>query len=297
MKGFKLTKDEFIEKSKKIHDKKYDYSLVNYINVKNKVKIICQKHGVFEQIPSSHLRGSGCSKCTGNNKKTVYIFIKNSKLIHKNKYDYSLVDYTNVKNKVKIICQKHGVFEQTPNKHLLGSGCQKCEWDNRKLSIDNFLNKSKEIHENKYDYSLINYINSHTKVKIICQKHGLFEQIPNSHLNGSGCPKCKESKGEKKIREYLTQNNIIFESQKKFEKCKNKFCLRFDFYIPTKNLCIEYNGKQHYKTNEHFGGEKSLIEVKRNDEIKKLFCEDNNVNFLIIKFNENVESKLKKYVI
>ena len=154
----KLTNEEFIKVANNIHNNKYDYSLVNYINAKTKVKIICLVHGVFEQTPNNHTSISnknGCPVCK-NEKNLLKDFIKKSNIIHHNKYDYSLIDYKNIRTKIKIICPIHGQFEQTPNNHLnLKQGCAKC----RKLNNDIFINKSKEIHGNKYDYSLVDYTN------------------------------------------------------------------------------------------------------------------------------------------
>ena len=107
----KLTNEEFIKRSKKIHKEKYNYSLVNYIDNTTKVKIICEEHGVFEQKPIYHMNGSGCPKCCRNYKLTKEEFINRSKNIYGNLYDYSLVNFKNVSTKVKIICKKHGIFE------------------------------------------------------------------------------------------------------------------------------------------------------------------------------------------
>jgi hypothetical protein len=116
-------------------------------------------------------------------KRNTKQFIEDVKKVHSTKYDYSLVKYINNRTKVKIICPEHGIFEQRPYSHISGQGCPKCG-GTFKFTINDFIIKSKEIHGNKYDYSLVDYINTHTKVKIICKKHGIFEQQPNSHLNG-----------------------------------------------------------------------------------------------------------------
>ena len=130
--------------------------------------------------------------------KTTEQFIIDAKKIHNNKYDYSLVDYINNKSKVKIICPTHGEFEQIPYSHLRGSGCPKCKGDKQRIlcqsNKEEFTNKADKIHSNKYDYSLVDYKNAHTKVKIICPIHGEFEQKPTHHLSGKGCPKCKGDK-------------------------------------------------------------------------------------------------------
>lgn len=206
--------DKFIKKANKTHNNKYDYSLVKYINNKTKVKIICPKHGIFEQTPSAHLQKRGCKKCsTENQSYSKNEFIKRSNKIHKNKFDYSLVDIH--KDKIKIICPIHGVFEQNIYLHLRGYGCKKCSDDSKKSNKDKFVKKSKKIHSNKYDYSLVEYINNRIKVKIICPKHGVFEQKPISHINKQGFPICNESKGEKEISIILEKYNIKHIREKK----------------------------------------------------------------------------------
>ena len=127
--------------------------------------------------------------------KRLKLFIERSKLIHKNKYDYTLVEYKNAKTKVKIICKEHGTFEQTPDSHLSGRGCSQCG-GNYKISENVFLEKSKLIHKNKYDYSLIIFTNQFSKVEIICPLHGIFKQLPVQHIKGQGCPKCKRKKNQ-----------------------------------------------------------------------------------------------------
>ena len=289
----KKTTEQFINEAKEIHSNFYDYSLTNYTNARNKIKIICPVHGIFEQIAGDHLNGCGCSKCSGTKIKTKEEFIKRVNKIHGNKYDYSLVDYINNKTKIKLICPVHGIFEQRPNDHLNGCGCPICGKKNsikkQTTTKDRFIGKANKLHNNFYDYSLVNYINNKTKVKIICPKHGIFEQKPNNHLNGQGCPKCKSSKGENAIRKYLKENNILFEEQKKFKETKN---LRYDFYLPKENLLIEYNGIQHYELVEIFGGEKKLKYQQYNDKIKKEFAEKNNIKLLTISYKENPLDKL-----
>ena len=289
----KSSKKEFIKRSRLIHGDKYDYSLVEYINSDIKVKIICQEHGVFEKTPYEHIKGGGCQKCIGKNK-TSEDFISDAKKIHGDKYNYSLVNYINSDTKVKIICKEHGIFEQSPYGHInKKSGCPKCAIINSRININDFINRSNKIHNNKYDYSLTEYINQRTKVKIICPIHGIFEQTPNKHLNNRGCPQCKRSKGEEIIKNYLTENKIIFNQQYYFDDCKYKNVLLFDFYLPNYNICIEYDGEQHYKIIKHWGGEKSFNDNKLRDEIKDNYCLNNNINLLRIKYNDNIIEKIK----
>jgi len=230
--------------------------------------------------------------CSGLKTKTNEKFIEESNIIHNNKYDYSLIEYKNDMTKIKIICPEHGVFEQLPNSHLRKTGCPICG-GTKKSNIEDFIEKSNNIHLNKYNYSQSVYINGNSKVKIICPKHGDFYQTPHTHLSGCGCPKCRESCGEKEIRRFLIKNNIQFESQKIFDDCVHIKNLKFDFYLPDYNLCIEYNGLQHYAPIEYFGGKKSFLNQQKKDKIKKEFCEKNNINLLIIKYDESIEEKLK----
>lgn len=178
---------------KKIHGEKFDYSLVSYSTAKEKIKIICNIHGVFNSTYHNHKKGVGCPKCYGFNKSTDEI-LKEFKKTHGNKYDYSLVDYKGALKKVKIKCHKHGVFEQTPSKHKNSRGCPKCSKDEaiKKLfrNRGDVIEEFKIVHGNRYDYSLVDYKGRKKNVDIICKKHGVFKQKPTYHLRGHGCHQC-----------------------------------------------------------------------------------------------------------
>lgn len=299
--GRRKTSVEFISECNIQYNNFYDYSLINYINNKTKIKIICPIHGEFEQTPDKHLnRKVGCNKCINHSIVKTNNYLKtlidrfNEK--HNNFYDYSLVKGVNSQTKIKIICPIHGEFEQTPNNHLFGYGCSGCGGTKRMTNND-FINKAIKIHGNNYDYSLIDYINYQSKVKIICPKHGIFEQSFTKHcIRKQGCPICKESKGEREIRNYLIENDIKFIPQHVFNGCKNIKFLPFDFYLTDYNTCIEYNGLQHYEPIKYFGGEKKLKQQIINDDIKDTFCKDNNINIYVIKYNENIEKSLKNII-
>jgi hypothetical protein len=144
----------------------------------------------------------------GSTKKlTTEKFIKKSKEKHNTKYDYSIVDYKNVRTKVKIICLTHGIFEQNPTNHMEGQGCPKCKIEKSCLSNDVFINRSNKIHYNKYDYSMVEYKNARTKVKIICPIHGIFEQQPFDHLNGCGCMLCRDDNNRNTLDNFITRSN------------------------------------------------------------------------------------------
>jgi len=286
------TTDQFIIDAIKIHGNRYDYSKVIYINSKTKVEVICSIHGSFWQTPNNHLsKKQNCPFCYGKVKKTTKQFIIGAVKVHGDRYDYSKVNYINDRVKVEITCKEHGNFWQKPNDHLNKQGCPNCAKTSKKTT-HYFIDKAIKVHGNKYDYSKVNYINYKTKVEIICKKHGSFWQNSNHHLNGSGCPFCNTSKGEEKIKEFLILNNINFIHQKTFLNCKYKYLLRFDFYLPEYNTCVEYDGIQHFKPIDFFGGEKSFQQTQIKDQIKNNYCLNNNINLLRIAYNEKINQKL-----
>jgi len=288
------TTEQFINDAKKIHNNEYDYSLVNYKNNKIQIEIICSIHGIFLQRPSDHLSGCKCPYCYGTPKKTNDQIKKDFLKIHNNQYDYSLVDYNGVFTKIKIKCTKcNNIFEQTPHDHLKGQGCPKCIGKNR--SIDELKNILNNIHNNKYNYELLDNTNTKIKYKIVCPIHGEFLQYLYHHINGEGCPKCNESKGEKEIRNILEKNNIKYESQKTFPNCKHKQLLKFDFYLPNHNIIIEYDGEQHFKPNNFFGGDESFKNTQIRDNIKNEYCKQKNINLLRIKYDEKIIDKLSQF--
>ncbi len=193
----RFTTEEFKRKARQVHGDRYNYDYVEYITSQTKVKIICSQHGAFLQTPNDHLSGKGCSSCGGVKKSTTEKFIQRSLKKHGNKYDYRHVDYKNNQTSVKIICPQHGPFWQTPANHLKGKGCIVCG-GKLKLSKEEFEERARGIHDNKYNYDCVDYQTAHTLVTILCPEHGPFEQTPMNHLTSRiGCPVCsnESSKG------------------------------------------------------------------------------------------------------
>lgn len=285
-----MDRDKIITKLKQNLGDKYDYSLITNSLIYNgiKIKIICPNHGLFEKnIIDAIYKKSGCGKCSGNSKSTLEEVITKFKNKHGGIYDYSKIVYVNNRTKICILCPKHGEFYQTPNDHLY-YGCSKC-CGNDKKDMYYFLSEAKEIHDNLYDYNNFKLINWKIKSEIKCNKCGLiFYQTPNSHINQQhGCPSCnKLSKGENKIQILLLKENIKFIKNKTFKKCFNKHKLQFDFYLPKYNICIEFNGIQHYEPIEFFGGDIKYQNQIKNDNIKTLFCKDNNIRLIKISYKE-----------
>jgi hypothetical protein len=273
----KKTTEVFIEESKKVWGDKYDYSLTEYKGALKKVKIIY--YGiVFEQIASSHLRGSEVEKVLNQEN-----FIRKANIKYKNKYDYNSVKFING-DKVVMIGYKGIFYLQTPKNHL--KGCpEKISLSIRKTT-KKFVNESNLIHDYKYNYDKTDYIKNQIKVIITCKIHGDFNQRPLSHLCGNGCPSCSESNGEKQIDKFLKKYKIAYDRQHKFVDCRNIFELPFDFYIPSMRTCIEFDGIQHYKSVEHFGGLEAYEKLKINDEIKNNYCEENYINLVRIRYDQ-----------
>jgi very-short-patch-repair endonuclease len=293
----KLTTTDFVDKANKLHKNKYDYRLVEYVDAHSYVKIICPIHGVFEQTPNSHTRKRiiGCPTCAKEKKQIneqEFLLLAND--THNNKFDYSKMVYKSYLNdKIIIFCDIHGEFTQTPYSHIQ-CGCPKCS---KTLSKEDFVEKCVEKHGDRYDYSETVYIDNKTKVRIKCKDHGYFEQYPSNHYSsGNICPQCNiektESNGERKIREFLEKNNITTVSQKRFDGCRYKNPLPFDFYLPEHNICIEFDGQQHFIPSKIFGGDEKLLETQRNDKIKNEYCADNGIKLIRIKYNECIEDKL-----
>lgn len=217
----KIFKKRAIEK----HNDKYDYSKVEYITSRTKVIIICKEHGEFRQRASAHLLGAGCPECgllkrAKTQALTMEQFIEKAIKVHGNRYDYSLINYTNRYNKIEIICKKHGKFNQSSGHHLSGQGCPKCG-GKIKLNTEEFKKRAIEKHGNRYDYLKVKYINAKIKVEIICKKHGTFFQIPGNHIFGQGCPKCSNSY-KKSTEEFIKQIKEIFADKYNYSKVKYK---------------------------------------------------------------------------
>lgn len=232
-------------KAHTIHNNKYDYSKVQYTGVRNKVEIICPIHGSFMQTPKNHIYArTGCKLCA-NARITHQFDHERAHRIHNNQYDYSKVQYVNTDTKVEIICPMHGSFFQTPYKHInTGNACPTCGSLRSKqlqsLSTDEFIKRAFVVHGNRYNYNLVEYSNSHTKVNIGCSKHGIFSQSPTNHISGNGCPICSNntsSTGNKWL-DAFDNPNIIREHIMYIQGNKYKV----DGYDPSTNTIYEYFG-------------------------------------------------------
>ena len=221
--------DKYIEKAKIIHNNFYTYEKTNPKTCKDKCIVTCPIHGDFLTTLDNHVNGkTGCPACKHVKKLTTEDFINKAKQIHGDKYDYSKVEYKNAKTKVCIICLEHGEFWQEPKHHLNGVGCPICKGVKR-LTTEDFINKAKQIHGDKYDYSKVEYIDNHSKVCIICLEHGEFWQEASSHLSGCGCPKCNGGVNLT-LNDFIKKANNIHNhfydySKAEYKNAKTKVCI------------------------------------------------------------------------
>jgi hypothetical protein len=292
---FRKTLIAFIQEAKNKHANLYDYSKVIYNGQHVYVTIVCKIHGEFQQSPKSHLKGSGCQECSYDQRglsrtKTTEQFIQDAILVHQTLYDYSKTKYVGSTDRIIIICKTHGEFLQSPAVHLSGGGCRKCANDmisaQRVKSLEQFILDAENVHNKLYEYSMVNYVNSHTNIIINCKKHGDFEQTPNSHLSGSGCPKCA-FKTESMVMEFLNKHDIFSDQQFSPNWLNNingnSKKRRFDIAIHLTKTIIEIDGGQHFKQVRNWGSpefqrrndvDKMLLALEHGYSVVRLFQED-----------------------
>ena len=280
-KGYKLLQEDVLDRFKKVHQDKYDYSLFNYNGNNIKSKIICPEHGVFEQTPNVHWNGSGCPKCKIKN-----LFLNNEdvldrfKKVHQDKYNYSLFNYNGNNIKSKIICPEHGVFEQTPINHWNGQGCPFCS-KNKKLSQEEVLEKFNKAHKDEYDYSLVDYINRDTKVKIICPKHGVFEQSPSSHWSGYGCPHCSKENYKENNPQVLSQFEVLSQFKKVHQDKYNYSLFEYNGNnIKSKIICPEHGVFEQVPMTHKIGVGCPQCKTNKKEEFIISLFKEYNINYI-----------------
>lgn len=297
---------EFIKRAIKTHGNKYNYDNTNYVNSDTKLCIICTEHGEFWQRPHKHLYGQGCPKCRKKHNYTTEEWVEIAKDKLGNEFDYSKVNYVNNHTKVCIVCPKHGDFLMRPNDILNGQTCPICALEKRKESqthtTEEFVQAANEKHNNKYDYSKVNYINSSTKVCIICPKHGDFYQRPNTHLNGCGCQKCGiESRSKMRrlpLTDFVYRANQIHKfkyeyNQVEYKNVDDKVCIvcpRHGEFWQTPHAHLQGQGCPHCS--------KSLMEEKVNDLLTKnciVFEEQKTFTWLKNKISLRLDFYLSEY--
>ena len=266
-----------------------------YFNYITKLLWKCNKGHIWSTTPSIIKNGSWCPVCAGKKQLSIE---KMQEIAIKRDGECLTKTYVNCETKLTWKCNEGHTWQATPHMVKMGHWCPKCA----KLQPPTI----EEMYEiaNKFGGECLSndYVNGKTKLIWKCNKGHIWEAIPESIKNGSWCPICKESKGEKAIKEFLEKNKIIFEREKRFNNCKNNKKLPFDFYLPEHNILIEYDGKQHYEP-VNFGGcsneqaQKTHLQLIHNDKLKNEYCIQNNIQLIRIPHTiKNVEEFLKNNI-
>ena len=286
--------------------KGYDIPLYKneYRNQDSLMTFNCPKHGKYKQSLCSHMQGkTGCKKCEFNKRHS-----NNLEWNMKKMYDYCKEHnldlpkegqkYKNEDTKYIFICPKYGEYEQSWEKHKLGRGCYKCKLDKiSKSKTKSCKQYYSECKDNSIDLPIEYYINDSTPINHKCSKGHIYLQTPSNHLHGQGCPVCKESHGEKYIRNYLDKNNINYIPQKRFKDLKDKKLLSYDFYLPKYNILIEYQGIQHYESISFNNKDKTDLEKQQyHDNLKRQYAKDNGYKLLELHYSLDTQEKVNKYL-
>ncbi len=279
--------DLFLQLAKDKHGERYNYDKTKYVKSNLKIIITCKEHGDFEMRPNNHLNGQGCPSCGGKDEITIEDIKKRNHDKYGNRYDVLSDTYVNAETKLTFRCNKHDrIFHANIYHHLKAHACVDCLKEHiasvTANNVHSFIERAKVIHNNKYDYSMVNYTGNKTPVHIKCKKHGSFYQRPDAHIVGRGCSVCNASKGELKIFHYLTNKKVKFIREYSIDKSK----YRYDFYLPDYNLLIEYHGGQHYFPVEFWGGEEGLWERRFADRCKRSLARRNGYSMLTIPYTK-----------
>jgi len=294
------------------HDPQYKFIAMEtrIDSARNNYTYVCLKCPI-EDHPSywvkwaSFIQGRRCGKCSRNVVRTTQEFQIEINNLYSNEYKL-LSEYTNSKGKIKFLHLPCGTaFEQSPDCMLVGHTCPTCSKQKARIHI---LLSQQEYTQRIFDaygdkYLLISiYDGKDNPVTILHQECGKTF-VTNAYTLNKGykqCPHCKKySVGEEEVKKFLDKNNIIYIQEYKFDDCKHKRKLKFDFYLSDLDICIEYNGEQHYKFKDFFGGEKGLIKQQYRDSIKRDYCKMKSIKLIEIPYTQlnSVEDILKKEVI
>ena len=289
--GVRLTHDEYV---KKLHEINPNVMIVDeYVNRRTKSTHRCLVDGYEWNVSPGHLlQGTGCPLCAGKIK-TTKVFMDEMSL--KNPNIEVIGEYISAKTKILCRCKLDGYeWFCNPTSLLAGVGCPVCS-NVKKKTTEEYIESVNLIDENIIVVG--EYINAKTKIMHQCAIDGhMWLMDPHHILSGRGCPVCKSSKGEKEIAKYLNSRNIKFETQYTFSDCKNVFCLPFDFYLPEYNVCIEYDGIQHFTPIDFFGGQAAFEIRKKNDNIKSDYCKTHSIKLLRVRYDQEITNSLNVFL-
>ena len=293
-----------IEVESKFGDK-FDLSKVKYSTTSDLITIGCPNHGEVKVAAGQFKRSKyGCPYCGGTKNLTQEMFLNLIPESHKDEYDLSKTIYKTRQEYIIVICKEHGKFSLKADNFIIGQGCPKCRYiksaNSNRGDILDILESFRITHNNKYTYEEIEPFKSRlsTKIKIFCPDHGPFIQPIDRHYNGHGCPICKSSKGELKVIKILEKFNIEYINEYSFKDLRKSGSikpLRFDFYLPKYNVCIEFDGRHHF---EEIETREKLEDVLHRDNLKNDYCKINNIKLLRLNYKmENYgENQLRLFL-
>lgn len=274
-------------------------AIESYVGANTKILHRCLIDGYEWYVtPHNILKGRGCPRCSGHIKKTHESYVEEVKEVNSN--IEVIGRYIDISTPILHLCKTHNVeWMARPSNILRGHGCRKCRNDAlasaRSKNQEQYIEDLKEANPNIV--VLGNYVNAHIPILHKCLIDGCeWYAKPNNILSGKGCPKCNESFGERQVRQWLDAHNVAYISQKMFDDCCDVKPLPFDFYLPNYNIAIEYQGEQHYRPVDYFGGEEKFKLQQRHDGIKNEYCESNNIKLLCIPYYEDVNEQLNNFL-
>ena len=295
---------DFLKRARAIHGNRYHYDLNTYVNVRTRMTIICPQHGPFEQIPFSHLKGHRCNKC-GSEIAGAKQFLSATQVksrlasVHGDRLHID-GEYKGLNSPIRILCTVCGLHRSARLADLIngdGIAC-KCSKTYRR-NTELFIAEAIETHgAQRYDYSSARFMTVKTPLTIRCKACNTdFLQTPEIHLQGCGCPHCAQPKGERDIAQWLDDNGFEYEIQHTFATCKHYRVLPFDFYVASHKTLVEYDGAQHYRSVEWFGGEKAFKRTQARDGIKNMWAANNGYTLVRIRYDENINAILSDALI
>lgn len=222
-------------------------------------------------------------------KKTLN-FLTLAKEKHGNKFGYQFLNYIKASKPIEIVCPTHGRQFITASIHLRGEGCPLCAKEAGRLKKiqppEVYIEKAINVHGDKYDLSRTKYTRKDGKCIIGCPVHGFVKNSIESLRRGAGCNKCNASVGENLIGSYLDKVKIPYEREYPIRNFGDINRYRYDFYLPTLNIVIEFHGKQHYDVVDYFGGESRFKENQERDSYKENFLKIVGIPLLVIKYTQ-----------
>ena len=298
-----------IEKFRAVHGDRFDYSTVVWKGIDEKVTIICREHGDFSVRPYKHLGPTGgCQQCNRIRReqtaRTFEDWVSLCKAVHGDQYEYIRLTKRDGRAALVLRCPEHGEFVQAAKTHLQGRGCSKCGGikiaESKRMSVDDYVERARTIHGDLYDYSEVEFDNIRQKIKIGCPDHGFFLQYAEAHTRlAIGCPKCKASKPEVRIRLWLENQDLDFVEQWRDHDCRFESgrLASFDFYLPQHNLIIEYDGEFHFMETVTIYPSRKMLEPnieanQKRDRIKDAWATTNGIRLERIRYDEDLENCL-----